>query len=145
MRSTHLKLAALLLLVLALAGPAQALQAGGDAKPAGDEASAAGAAAVGRLADSARQELDKSTRELAALRDQIAAEKLPLAQELTASEEKLSQLRAEHDRVARLVDAGNLELPRIRAEIKAREDELSYLGNFLDQYARTLESKVNVC
>ena len=137
-----MKLATLLL--LALAGRARALQAG-DAKPAGDDAAAAGAAAVGRLADSARQELDRSTRELAALRDQIAAEKLPLAQELTASEEKLAQLRAEHDRVARLVDAGNLELPRIRAEIKAREDELSYLGNFLDQYARTLESKVNVC
>jgi biopolymer transport protein ExbB len=142
MRPLHTGIASVLFLALARGGFAQ--QAGGDGKPTGDEPTAA-AQAVGRLADAARVELDRSTRELTALRDQITAEKLPLAQELTASEEKLTQLRAEHDRIARLVDAGNLELPQIRAEIKARQDELSYLGNFLDEYARTFESKVNVC
>ena len=100
--------------------------------------------AMTRLSDSAQQELTKSMAELSALREQIAGEKLPLAQDLTASEEKLTSLRREHERVTRLVDAGNLELPALKAEIKARQDELSYVSNLLDEYARTFETKVNV-
>jgi biopolymer transport protein ExbB len=99
---------------------------------------------MGRLSRSADQELAASIEELDRLRQQIAAEKLPLAQELTASEEKLSRLRREHDQVTRKVDEGNLELTALKAEIKARQDELAYIGNFLDEYARTFESKVNV-
>jgi biopolymer transport protein ExbB len=99
---------------------------------------------MSQLSRSAGQELAKSTLELNQLRDKIATEKLPLAQELTAEEEKLAQLRREYDRVSRLVDAGNLELPGIKAEIKARQDELLYVANLLDEYARTFESKVNV-
>jgi biopolymer transport protein ExbB len=97
-----------------------------------------------QLSQSAGQELAKSIQELNQLREQIATEKLPLAQELTALEEKLTELRREHDRVTRLVDEGNLEITTIKSEIKAREDELSYIGNLLDEYARTFESKVNV-
>ena len=77
-------------------------------------------------------------------REEIATEKLPLAQELTSLEERLSDLRREHERVTRLVDAGNLELPSIRAGMKLRQDELAYIGNLLDEYARTFESKVHV-
>lgn len=97
-----------------------------------------------RLSQSAGQELAKSTLELSELRDQIATEKLPLAQDLTSLEDRLTQLRREHDRVTRLVDAGNLELPTIKAEMKARQDELAYVGNLLDEYSRTFESKVNI-
>src|SRR5262249_48904339 len=97
------------------------------------------------LSRSASDELARSTQELARLREEIASEKLRLAQELSTLEEKVSQLRREHDRVTRLVDSGNLELATIRAETKARQDELDYVGNLLDEYARTFETKVNVC
>ncbi len=103
----------------------------------------AGPATMTRLSQSAEQELAKSTEELRALREQIANEKLPLAQELTASEGKLVELRKEHDRVTRLVDEGNLDLTNIKAEMKVRQDELAYVGNLLDQYAHEFESKVN--
>ncbi len=99
---------------------------------------------MSRLSQSAGEELAHSTQELNVLRDQIATEKLPLAQELTALEEKLANLRREHEKVTRLVDAGNLELPAIQSEIKARKDELSYVANLLDEYARTFDTKVNV-
>lgn len=99
---------------------------------------------IGSLSRSAEQELQKSIQELNTLREQIAGEKLPLAQELTATEERVTQLRRDHEKVARLVDAGNLEIATIKAEMKARQDELSYIGNILDEYARTFESKVNV-
>ena len=97
-----------------------------------------------QLSLSAGQELTRSIQELNQLREQIATEKLPLAQELTTSEEKLAQLRRDHEKVTRLVDAGNLEIITIKAEMKARQDELSYIGNLLDEYARTFESKINV-
>ena len=100
--------------------------------------------AIGQLARSAEQQLAQGIQDLNQLRDQIAGEKLPLAQELTQLEERLSDLRAEHDQVTRLVDEGNLQITTIKAETKAREDELSYIGNLLDQYARAFETKVDV-
>ena len=97
-----------------------------------------------QLSLSAGQELAKSIQELNQLREQIVTEKLPLAQELTTLEEKLTQFRRDHEKVTRLVDAGNLEIITIKAEMKARQDELAYTGNLLDEYARTFESKINV-
>jgi len=97
-----------------------------------------------KLASSADEELAQSVAELNRLREQTIAEKLPLSQELTTLEETLSQLRKDHDKVTRLVDAGTLELSTIKAEMKARQDELSYVGNLLDEFARTFETKVNI-
>ena len=128
-------LASVLLLCAATAAPANAQTA----------APAAGGDTIGSLARSAEQQLATSVEELNALRAAISAEKLPLAQELTALEEQLAQLRRDHEQVTRLVDAGNLEITTIKAEIKARQDELSYTGNLLDEYARSFESKVNIC
>ena len=62
------------------------------------------------LARSAEERLAGSIADLDRLRSEIASEKLPMAQELTALEEKLSTLRREHDRITRSVDEGNLEL-----------------------------------
>jgi biopolymer transport protein ExbB len=93
---------------------------------------------------SAEAELAKSIEELNRLRADISNEKLPMAQELTSLEEKLSVERRDFDKTTRLVDAGNLELSTIKARMKARQDELAYVANLLDEYARTFESKVNV-
>ncbi|MFN0008215.1 MAG: MotA/TolQ/ExbB proton channel family protein [Planctomycetota bacterium] len=100
--------------------------------------------AMSQVSRSASQELQKSSQELAKLREQIASEQLPLAQELTSSEELLLQLRKEYETVSRTVDSSNLDLPRIQADNTFRRDELAYLGNLLDDYARTFDSKVHV-
>ena len=99
---------------------------------------------MSRVSRSAEQELAKSIGELNKLRSDIANEKLPLAQDLTSLEEKLSELRRDHDKATRSVDAGTLELSAIKGRIKAHQDELAYVGNLLDEYARTFETKVNV-
>lgn len=125
---------------------------GGDAQKTGNSISPSSDAkqqtaaneTINRLSSSADKELGKSIQELTQLRDKIAAEKLPLAQELTGQEEKLTQLRRDYEKVSRLVDAGNLEITTIKAEMKARQDELAYIGNLLDEYARSFESKVNL-
>jgi biopolymer transport protein ExbB len=99
---------------------------------------------LSRLARSAEEELERSNRELNELREKIENEKLPLSKELTTLEQSVTTLRKEHDRVTRLVDVGNLEIPAIKAEMKARNDELAYIGTLLDEYVRSLEGTVHV-
>jgi biopolymer transport protein ExbB len=100
--------------------------------------------ALSKAGGSAEAELARSIADLNAMRERVAAEKLPLAQELTALEENVIALRREADRVQRLVDAGALEIGTLQAETKSRQDELSYIGSLLDEYARTFETKINV-
>jgi biopolymer transport protein ExbB len=111
---------------------------------AGLAAAPASQETLGQLSVSAEQELAKGMQELAQLREQVAAEKLPLAQDLTASEEKLAQVRRDYDNIQRKVDAGSLDVATLRSTMKARQDELTYVGNLLDEYARSFESKVGV-
>ncbi len=92
----------------------------------------------------AEAKLAASVAELNALRDAIAKEKLPLAQELTSLEEKLTRLRRDHEAANRRVDEAALAATRVKGGIKAQQDELAYVGNLLDEYAKTFESKVNV-
>jgi len=103
----------------------------------------AGTKVLTKVSQSADERLARSIADLNALREQVAAEKLPLSQELTSLEERVTELRKDSDRMSRLVDEGALEMAKIRQEIKARQDELSYVGNLLDEYARTFETKVN--
>ncbi len=128
---------ALTLLVLAAGSHAFALQDPGAA--AGSESR------LGDLSHSAREELERSTQALAGLRERIDKEKLPLAQELTAAEETLTRLRRQHESLTRQVDQASLDAPALERAIKSRQDELSYLSGLLDEYARSVESRLNVC
>ncbi len=99
---------------------------------------------IGQLSQSAEKRLAESIAELNRLREEIAQEKLPLAQDLTALEEHVVKRRHDHDQVSRAVDSGNLELANIKAGIKARQDELDYVGRLLDDYAHAFESRMSV-
>ncbi|MCK6447178.1 MAG: MotA/TolQ/ExbB proton channel family protein [Planctomycetes bacterium] len=100
---------------------------------------------VAKLARSADAELERGIQELNGLRDAIANEKLPLARSLGVAEDELSGLRKEHDQVGRDIAALHLETAGLKSEMKARQDELDYVGNLLDEYARTFDQKINVC
>lgn len=100
--------------------------------------------AVARAAATAQQDLEASLKELSALRDTIAAEKVPMTKELSQLEDRLSELRRQHDQVSRQVDTRNLELANLRNEIKAHQDEVGYLSNLMDEYSRGFESRVHV-
>ena len=104
----------------------------------------AGNEAVHGLNKTATEELGKSLAELAKLRSQIESEKLPLAKNLTTLEDRLAELRKEHDRYARQADEDNLAVANLKTESKLREGELAYTATLLDEYTRSLESKVNV-
>ena len=101
--------------------------------------------AINRVGQSAQAQLAKSISELNALRETVTNEKLPLAQELTTLEGDVTRLRKDVDRTTRLVDVGALEIATIKNEMKARQEELAYVGNLLVEYARTFETKINPC
>jgi biopolymer transport protein ExbB len=99
---------------------------------------------VGVAADAVWLEIRSSTKALAALRENIVAEKLPLMKQLGQLEERIGEARRESDRVHRAMDARNLELSGLKAEGRQRQDEVSYIANLMDEYARTFESRVHV-
>ncbi len=97
-----------------------------------------------QTAASARQDLEKSLKELADLRERIANEKVPMNRELRTREERLAKLRAELDDLNRGLDTTNLDLGNLRSGADAREKEIVYLSNLLDEYIRNLESRVHI-
>lgn len=104
----------------------------------------AGGAEFDEAAQAAQRDLEAALRELAQLREQIAAEKIPLSRELNARETTLLNVRTEYDRVARLLDSRNLDLNNLRTEIKARQEERTYVSNLLAEYIRNFETRVHI-
>ncbi len=96
------------------------------------------------LAQSAQAELARAIRELNELRDEVAAAKVPLAEELAKWEDKLLQGRRRLDQAQKAADSGTMEMVAIKAEQKSREEELAYIQNLLDEYIRNCETKSSV-
>jgi len=99
---------------------------------------------MGGLSQSAQTELERATTELNELRAEVASEKVPLAEELAKWEDQLIQGRKKLDQAQRLADAGAMGMAALKAEQKAREDELAYIANLLDEYIRVCETKSSV-
>ena len=123
-----------------MASMVRAAQPDPEAAPSGQ----AGTAVMGGLSQSAQTELERATAELNELRAEVASEKVPLAEELAKWEDQLIQGRKKLDQVQRLADAGAMGMVALKAEQKAREDELSYIANLLDEYIRVCETKSSV-
>ena len=99
---------------------------------------------VGEAAAKAQKDLDASLAQLSTLRETIAAERLPLSRKLSQLEERVSDLRRRNDETLRALDTGSLDFTKLEGEKKLRQEELGYLGNLLDEYARNFESKLDV-
>jgi biopolymer transport protein ExbB len=95
-------------------------------------------------ARTAQEDLDKSLQELAALRAAIEAEKLPLTRELGRLESRLVELRQQHDQTTKDQDLRQLEAGNLGQEVKWRQEEMAYVGNLIDEYARGYEASLHV-
>ena len=91
-----------------------------------------------------QQELEKSLAELAALREKIAAEKIPLTRELSTLEGDLIKVRQDFQQSSSLLANRTLDLTSVTNEIKAREEEVSYLSGLLGEYMRNFESGLHI-
>ena len=114
--------------------------------PAADNppAAVAGGDALRQASEEARRDLDASTAELAALRETIKAEKVPMTQELTRLEARLAEVRRQSEDVVRSRDERALEIGNTTAAVKLRQEEMTYISNLLDEYARGFETSVHV-
>ena len=97
-----------------------------------------------RAADAMQQKLEAGLEELSALRERIAAEKLPLAKQLRELEGELSGVRAEYQQRTRELDGRTLDLTNLQNEIKQRTTEASYLQNLLSAYVRQFEVGLHI-
>jgi biopolymer transport protein ExbB len=92
----------------------------------------------------AGQRLEEALDELSRLREEIAAEKIPLGRELRNLEDELIEVRREYQQTTRLLDSRTLDLSNLRSEIKSRNDEKNYLSNLLGEYIRNFESRLHI-
>ncbi len=122
--------------LLCLLAPAAVL--GAEAESGQDKPS------FGNAAATVQRQLQESLAELTRLRDQIAAEKLPLSRKLSDLEAGLADVRREHQQASRLLDTRTLDLSNLRNEIKSREEEATYLSNLLGEYVRNFESRLHI-
>jgi len=96
------------------------------------------------VAGDVRRQLATSLADLAALREHIAAEKLPMDRELRDAEAALQAVRARFQDVSRTLELRSLDLSNLRTDIDKRRDQTTYLGNVLGEYIRELESGMHI-
>jgi biopolymer transport protein ExbB len=97
-----------------------------------------------QVAATTRKQLEESVAELAKLREMVAAEKVPLAQELRRLEEGLLAVRGDLAKATRALDGRALDVSNLKAEIDKRRDQASYLGNLLADHGRNFESRLHI-
>src|SRR5262245_19461700 len=103
-----------------------------------------GGAPLAPVAGSVRQDLEKSLTELKNLRASIEAEKVPLAKELSSLETRLRDLKGRQETGARSNDETGLEVGQLKEAARLREEEVTYVGNLLDEFARNFEGTLHV-
>jgi biopolymer transport protein ExbB len=95
------------------------------------------------LSTGANGDLQKALNELTAARQQVEAERLPLARQITELEQKLVERRAEFAKAQRFQENQLVELNALKAEAKQRSDETKYVDSLLTEYARGFRSRLN--
>jgi biopolymer transport protein ExbB len=102
----------------------------------------AGAQDLDGLASTAANDLLKALAELSAARQQIEAERLPMARQLTELEQKLAERKAEFAKAQRFQENQLVELNALKAEAKRQSDEVKYIDSLLTEYAKAFRSRL---
>ena len=97
-----------------------------------------------KASSTVEQKLDQSIEELNAVREKIAAEKIPLNRKLNDLEAELTAVRREFQETSRLLDSRTLDLTNLKNEIKSRKEEKNYLSTLFGQYVRNFESRLHI-
>lgn len=95
-------------------------------------------ALIGATAD-----LHKATAELSATRQEIEAERLPLARRITDLEQQIINRRAELAKAQRFQENQLVELNALKADAKRQSDEVKYIDSLITEYARAFRSRLN--
>lgn len=91
----------------------------------------------------ATEDLKKALASLAEVRQQVETDRLPLARELSALEQKLADQRVELGKAQRFQENQLVELNALKAEAKRRSDEVGYVDSLLSEYSRAFRSRLH--
>lgn len=97
----------------------------------------------GNLSAGATSDLLKAISELGEARKSVEAERLPLARKVTELEQQLIARRAELAKAQRFQENQLVELNALKAEARARGDEVKYVESLLTEYAKAFRSRLH--
>ena len=95
------------------------------------------------VSSSVNADLQKAMADLTAARQEVEAQRLPLARRLAEMEQKLIDRKAEYAKAQRFQENQLVELNALKAEAKIRSDEVKYIESALSEYARAFRSRLN--
>tara|TARA_R110002072_G_scaffold100429_7_gene221260 strand:- start:4953 stop:6398 length:1446 start_codon:yes stop_codon:yes gene_type:complete len=99
---------------------------------------------IADASDSIQKRLAASLSELAELRQQIGAERLPMAEQLAQLEAELASQRREYDAVGRELADKTQGLSNLTQQLEALRAESGYLSNLLTQYGNEFASRLHI-
>ena len=88
-------------------------------------------------------DLNSALEELADIRDLINNEKIPLLKTVTQLEETVRKRQNQVDRLLRLRDNSDMDLNRLRDQVKGLRDQNDYAASLLDEFVRTFETRID--
>lgn len=91
-----------------------------------------------------RKDIERDTEALNALRAQIDAERTPLAEKMEKLRNTVSERRQEIDRIRQARTQGQREQTALRTRTAALQEEATYLRSLFSEYARSLDTRLNV-
>jgi hypothetical protein len=97
-----------------------------------------------QVAGDVRQQLEQSLAELAALRERVAAEKIPMAQDLRELDELRLNARTDLQRALRTQDARNLDLTNLTTTVERGREQAAYLANLFADHGRNFEARLHI-
>jgi biopolymer transport protein ExbB len=95
------------------------------------------------MASGASNDLQRAMADLTAVRQEIEAERLPLARQLTELEQNLVDRKADFARAQRFQENQLVELNALKAQAKQRADEVKYIDSLLTEYGRAFRSRLH--
>ena len=95
------------------------------------------------VSSAASQDVAKALSELAEVRKKVEGERIPLARELAALEQKLLDRRGELAKAQRFQENQLVELNALKAEARKRGEEVKYVDSLLSEYARAFRSRLH--
>jgi biopolymer transport protein ExbB len=105
---------------------------------------AASAQELQTLAAGAKSDLARALTELAEVRKQIETRKLPLAREVNGLEQQLIDQKAALLKAERFQEIQLVELNALKNQVKARGEEVKYVGALLSEYSRAFRTRTHV-
>ncbi|MGE3311177.1 MAG: hypothetical protein AB7O66_14510, partial [Limisphaerales bacterium] len=104
----------------------------------------AGGADLGALAVDARRDLDEALARLATARSEVEAELVPLAQEVAGLEQRVLDQRLAVQKAERFQENALVELNALKAQARARADEVKFVDALLAEYERAFRVRTHI-